>query len=795
MTARSSRRSFVRRLAAAAAAALALGAAPHAPALAGKPGGDASRALAAPTAPAVPGKLSVELQPLLNSPGTLPADAAWARRRDDLVYVKVLIVAASTDPELLSLRTDILTRGGSVFYNYLSVRAVSALLPASALGPLSARDDVLNIAPNRAATRQVSLVQAGSGAGDALPGAGTPSAFDGKGVGIAVLDSGIDFRHRNFVATDGTTRVRRSIDIAALGRSFQEGGWAGGLDYSASARTFIDGTKLAQGAKEDLPYAAVPDAYGHGTAVAGIAAGNGGYQSPDGGGIAPGANLYDVRVLNEQGVGNTADVLLGIDWVLQRARIDNIRVMNLSLGAASTDSFLVDPLARAARSAVAAGLVVVASAGNAGKDSSGRELYGAVSSPAHEPSVITVGADNLRGTADRADDAITTFSSRGPTRGGYTFASGTRWSDNLIKPDLVAPGNKVLTALGADAAGTWNLLARTYPDLAQVSGASQAARQTVMTLSGTSLAAPAVAGAAAVLLQANPGLTPPLVKAILQYSATPLAGANLLQQGTGALNVEGALRLARALRTDIAPALAAGTLKPGDNLLAAGQVMPTPASTIAGRTQTWSRIAYAGGNHLVRGDALFTSFQPIWDPALTWARHYTLRSTVSWLPATNRLPGFTVPMAIVERNAAAQPLLGAGVKLLDAVATSASTANGSAALMMPLTTLIARADSGLGLMLGSGFATTGSAIQADGLTLSQGFILNEGFILTEGFILNEGFILREGFILNEGFILTEGFILNEGFILREGFILNEGFILRESGGDAAGTSDGSFRGD
>jgi serine protease AprX len=64
--------------------------------------------------------------------------------------------------------------------------------------------------------------------------------------------------------------------------------------------------------------------------------------------------------------------------------------------------------------------------------------------------VITVGAANLFGTASRSDDAVTRFSSRGPTRGGYTFASGHRWVDNLIKPDLVAPGNRVVAMLGAE---------------------------------------------------------------------------------------------------------------------------------------------------------------------------------------------------------------------------------------------------------------------------------------------------------------------------------------------------------
>src|SRR4029079_11996693 len=134
------------------------------------------------------------------------------------------------------------------------------------------------------------------------------------------------------------------------------------------------------------------------THVASVLAGNGGYQSPDSSGVAPGADLYDVRVLDQHGVGSISDVIPGIDWVIQHAKLLNIRVMNLSLAASSTESFVTDPLARAARAAVANGVVVVVAAGNAGKTVDGREVYGAVGSPGNDPSVITVGAANLHDT-------------------------------------------------------------------------------------------------------------------------------------------------------------------------------------------------------------------------------------------------------------------------------------------------------------------------------------------------------------------------------------------------------------
>ena len=170
-------------------------------------------------------------------------------------------------------------------------------------------------------------------------------------------------------------------------------------------------------------------------------------------------------MLDANGVGNLADVIAGIDWVIQHSKLLNIRVMNLSLAANSTESFRTDPLARAARAAVASGVVVVVAAGNFGKLADGREVYGAVGSPGHDPSVITVGAANLHGTVQREDDTVTTFSSRGPTRGRGTL-DGKPWIDNLLKPDLVAPGNRIVGALSSDLLGwrgSWNRLVSSYP--------------------------------------------------------------------------------------------------------------------------------------------------------------------------------------------------------------------------------------------------------------------------------------------------------------------------------------------
>ena len=136
----------------------------------------------------------------------------------------------------------------------------------------------------------------------------------------------------------------------------------------------------------------------------------------------------------------------------------NIRVVNMSLGTPAIESYRNDPVCRAVRRLVDAGVVVVAAAGNNGKNGLGQKVYGLIHAPGSEPSAITVGAANTFGTDERRDDGVTSFSSRGPTRSAWTDDLGARHYDHLIKPDLVAPGNKIIYAEAED-----NYLVTQYP--------------------------------------------------------------------------------------------------------------------------------------------------------------------------------------------------------------------------------------------------------------------------------------------------------------------------------------------
>jgi serine protease AprX len=320
--------------------------------------------------------------------------------------------------------------------------------------------------------------QVWSGTGGLLLGLGSVSGVSGQGVVVAVVDSGISTAH------------------------------------PALAKKVVASVSLVSGDPS------TDDTFGHGTHVAGIIAGVGSAASRVtplyNGGIAPGAQLVNVRVLGDDGVGLTSDVIAGIDWVIANRVKYGIRVINLSLGHPVAEPSLTDPLCEAVARAVGAGLVVVASAGNNGVAADGTPILGGIMSPGNSPYAITVGAVNTQGTVVRSDDRIATYSSRGPTR--YDLA---------VKPDLAAPGNKIISL---EAAGSY--LSRNYPALHKAGSGVN----TYMQLSGTSMAAPMVSGAAALLLQGNAKLVPAQIKLALQTGATFMPDGGLMGGGAGNAN-------------------------------------------------------------------------------------------------------------------------------------------------------------------------------------------------------------------------------------------------------------------
>ena len=362
-----------------------------------------------------------------------------------------------------------------------------------------ARDPrVARIVPDRRAF--ATLERTGAAIGATL----AREQFDltGEGIGVAIIDSGITAWHDDLYLQGGRTRRldRRVVHFR---------------DFTGPAR--------ARSWVSDLP----SDDYGHGTHVAGIVAGSG-YDS-DGrrSGVAPGASLIGLKVLDADGFGYISDVIAAIDYAIAiRARF-NIRVINLSVASGVFESYRTDPLAQAARRAVEAGIVVVTAAGNLGLDADGEPQFGGITCPGNAPWVLTVGASSHQGSASRGDDEVARFSSRGPTR-----------IDRGAKPDLVAHGVGVESLSDPDST-----LYATYTDY-PVEGTRGASDMPYLSLSGTSMAAPMVAGTIALMLEANPELTPNAVKALLQYTAENRA-ESVLAEGAGLLNARGAIRMAR----------------------------------------------------------------------------------------------------------------------------------------------------------------------------------------------------------------------------------------------------------
>src|SRR5262249_8808143 len=132
--------------------------------------------------------------------------------------------------------------------------------------------------------------------------------------------------------------------------------------------------------------------------------------------------------------GTISNIIAALDWVTKNAAANNIRVVNMSVGAAVRESYWTDPLTLAAKRVVDMGITVVAAAGNMGKNAQGQPQWGAITAPGNAPWVLTVGASSTMGTLTRLDDTMASYSSRGPTAVDFS-----------AKPDLVAPGTGTIS--------------------------------------------------------------------------------------------------------------------------------------------------------------------------------------------------------------------------------------------------------------------------------------------------------------------------------------------------------------
>src|SRR5882762_11333542 len=388
------------------------------------------------------------------------------------------------------------SNGGVLKTNLDVIKGAHYSVPVESLQNLADDPDVAYISPNRplrgTATSTLDYTRETVNAPVALQQWG----LDGTGVGVAVIDSG----------------------VTAVGDLYW---WIPSNQTYGSrvvySQNFVPGTTDTS------------DLYGHGTHVAGIIAGAGWFSTGSNfthtfKGIAPNANIINLRVLDQNGAGTDSSVIAAIQTAISLKSTYNIRVINLSFGRQVFESYTVDPLCQAVEAAWNSGIVVLAAAGNQGRNNSaGTEGYGTIAAPGNDPYVITVGAMKTANTPTRVDDTIASYSSKGPTA-----------FDHVAKPDIVAPGNQVVSTLAPNAhllstptdvylseySNSTTTTTKNNKKNSTSSLTANAISTSYLRLSGTSMATPVVSGAAVLLLQQNPNLTPDQIKARLMKTAS-----------------------------------------------------------------------------------------------------------------------------------------------------------------------------------------------------------------------------------------------------------------------------------
>ena len=376
-----------------------------------------------------------------------------------------VIVRLQPDAPAAAARSFVTANGGHAGERIELINAFSARLDAGDAKRLAAQPGVFAVSLNGSTKPQATALRPGAMATTFNRAVRTHAVWPyatGKGVGVAMIDTGIAGGLPDFRGADGESRV------------------------VASAVINPDATTAE-------------DKYGHGTHVAGLIAGDSSHRALDDpqrgryGGAAPEANLISIKVSDDNGDATILDVIYGIEFALEHKDEFNIRVLNLSLESTVAESYKTDPLAAAVEAAWFRGIVVVASAGNRGSDPDAVHY-----APGNDPYVISVGALDDGGTRINDDDVLADFSSRGTTQDGYQ------------KPELHAPGVRMYSNLAPGSDFT-SMCAECTTEDGQYIRAG-----------GTSMSAPLVAGAIAALLEVNPSWTPDQVKGALIHNQRPL---------------------------------------------------------------------------------------------------------------------------------------------------------------------------------------------------------------------------------------------------------------------------------
>lgn len=443
-----------------------------------------------------------------------------AARVDAHSMVKVIIQwKTSSTPN----NAGIAALGGRLVTSFKAINGGVYVIPANALATLEADPSITYVSLDRPIHHKLDITAATINA----PAAWN-AGWDGTGIGVAVIDSGVN-ADPNLNASSGPgSRVVYQQNFTGgidAGDHYGHGQHVAGIIASNASTESTPNAPANPAAAPAAPAApagpgalvtaaiAPADPLAPPPAPAASPAG------PPSGytrlfkGAAPGANIINLRVLDSNGQGTDSEVIAAIDTAIALKKTYNIRVINLSLGRPIYESYTQDPLCQAAEAAWRAGIVVVVAAGNDGRDNTyNNQGYGTITAPANDPYVIAVGAMKAEGTPTRADDLIASYSAKGPTA-----------IDHVVKPDIVAPGNLIvsLQAPGSTLVlqNPGNLVQNSY---FEITGPAQstATSNNFFILSGTSMAAAVVSGAVADLLHASPALTPDQVKILLMQTAS-----------------------------------------------------------------------------------------------------------------------------------------------------------------------------------------------------------------------------------------------------------------------------------